>query len=288
MPLAQALATVGTMPHTHSHGGEHADLLDLDAHVLGGYLEELVGWTGDLAPADVRTVVDVGAGTGVGAVALARRFDAAEVVALDRSELMLERTLGAAACAGVAGRVRDVPADLDTAWPSSVDRADVVWASSSLHEVADPQRLLRDVLAVLPPGGVLVVVEIDGLPQVLPDDVGDGLGERCTAALLDAGWNSHPDWTPHLEQAGFEPADRRTVVSGSAADPAVTSRFARAWLRRMRGGLDGRLPAADLAVLDRLLADTGPGAVLDGPDLVVRGSRTAWAAHCPISSGGSR
>ena len=160
------------MPHSHAPAAahsDHADLLDLDAQVLGGYLDELVGWTADLAPAEVGTVVDVGAGTGVGAVALARRFTRAEVVALDRSEPMLQRTLAAATGAGVADRVRAVPADLAAAWPSSVGRADVVWASSSLHEVADPERLLRDVHAVLPPGGLLVVVEIDGLPQVLPD-----------------------------------------------------------------------------------------------------------------------
>jgi len=271
------------MPHPHSHppGGDHADLLDLDAQVLGGYLEELVGWTAGLAPAEVRTVVDVGAGTGVGAVALARRFDAAEVVALDRSELMLQRTLAAAAGAGVADRVRAEPADLDTEWPSSVDRADVVWASSSLHEVADPERLLSDVLAALLPGGLLVVVEIDGLPRVLPDDVGAGLGERCTVALLEAGWNHHPDWAPLLQRAGFEQVDRRTVVSGSSADPAATSRFARAWLRRMRRGLDGRLPADDLALLDSILVDPAS-------DFVVRGCRTAWAARRPLSSGGSR
>ena len=284
MPSPHELASVVAMPHphSHSHGADHADLLDLDAQVLGGYLDELTGWTADLAPVEVRTVVDVGAGTGVGTVALARRFAPADVVALDRSEPMLQRTLAAAASAGLAGRVRAVPADLDTAWPSSVGAADVVWASSSLHEVADPERLLRDVLDVLPPGGLLVVVEIDGLPQVLPDDIGDGLGKRCTAALLAAGWNSHPDWTPHLERAGFEVADRRTVVSGSSADPATTSRFARAWLGRMRGGLAGRLAADDLALLDAVLADPGS-------DFAVRGTRTAWVARRPVpSSGGTR
>ena len=51
---------------------------------------------------------------------------------------------------------------------------------------------------------------------------------------------------------------------------------------RMRGGLDGRLPADDLAALDRLLADSDTG-------FAVRGSRTAWAARRPLDpSGGSR
>jgi SAM-dependent methyltransferase len=224
----------------------------------------------------------------VGTLALARRFPSAEVVAVDRAAAMLHRTLAAARDAGLTGRVREVPVDLDEAWPSEVDGVDVVWASSSLHEVADPDRLLRDVLDALHPGGLLVVVEIDGLPQVLPDDVGAGLGWRCTAALIDAGWNAHPDWRPHLERAGFEAVEQRTVVSESSADPSTTARYARAWLGHVRRALDGRLGADDLATLDRLLADTGPDAVLDRPDSV-RGSRTAWAARRPVSHlGGSR
>jgi tRNA1(Val) A37 N6-methylase TrmN6 len=97
----------------------HATLLDLDARVFAGYLDELVGWTASLAPPPVRTVVDLGAGTGVGALALAARFPGADVVAVDRNAGALPR----------ADRVRCVVADLDDGWPASVDRADVVWAS---------------------------------------------------------------------------------------------------------------------------------------------------------------
>jgi ubiquinone/menaquinone biosynthesis C-methylase UbiE len=295
------VATVRCVTQTHSHhhhGSVHstedlAGLLDLDAAVLGAYLDTLVGWAASLAPDGVRRVVDVGAGTGAGTVALARRFDSAEVVAVDRSAEMLHRTLAAAEVAAVAGRVRAVPADLDDAWPP-VGAADVVWASSSLHEVADPDRLLREVLAALHPGGLLVVVEMDALPQVLPAQVGAGLGERCGTALAEAGWNAHPDWRPHLERAGFEVVDRRTVALESSADPATTAAYARAWLRHVRRGLDGRLGADDLAALDALLSDTGPDAVLDPSRVAVRGGRTAWAARRPAPrpdpspSGGTR
>jgi ubiquinone/menaquinone biosynthesis C-methylase UbiE len=302
MRWTHILATVPdvTQAHSHSHGSgpDHltadlADLLDLDAAVLGGYLDDLVGWASSLAPDGVRRVVDLGAGTGVGTVALARRFGSAEVVAVDRSAEMLHRTLAAAEVAGVAGRVRAVPADLDDAWPP-VGTPDVVWASSSLHEVAEPDRLLRGILAGLRPGGLLVVVEMDALPQVLPAAVGAGLGERCGAALAEAGWNAHPDWEPHLQRAGFEVVEQRTVALGSSADPSTTAAYARAWLRHVRRGLDGRLAAGDLAALDVLLADTGPDAVLAPSRVAVRGSRTAWAARRPAPdpdpsrSGGTR
>jgi hypothetical protein len=49
----------------------------------------------------------------------------------------------------------------------------------------------------------------------------------------------------------------------------------------VRRAVDGRSAADDVATLDRLLADTGPDAVLDRGDLVVHGSRTAWAARRP-------
>jgi ubiquinone/menaquinone biosynthesis C-methylase UbiE len=66
-----------------------------------------------------------------------------------------------------------------------------VWAASSLHEVADPDRVLSNVYAALHAGGLLVVVEMDDLPRFLPDDVGlgrPGLEARCHAALAQAGW----------------------------------------------------------------------------------------------------
>ena len=267
--------------HRHSSDGDLAELLALDALVLGGYLDPLTAWVQTLAPDPVLTVVDLGAGTGVGSLALARRFGSAEVVAVDRSAEMLHRTSAAARAAGCADRLRTVQADLDESWPTEIGGADVVWASSSLHEVADPDRVLGDVFTAMRSGGLLAVVEMDALPQVLPDDVGAGVGGRCTAALVEAGWNAHPDWRPYLERAGFEVIEQRTVPLGSSADPATTSRYARAWLRHVRRALEGRLPTGDLATLDRVLADSGPDSVLDRPDLGVRGRRTAWAARRP-------
>ncbi len=75
------MATVPDVPHLHDHHSSHpgpgdlAALLDLDAAVLGGYLDDLIGWAAALAPDGVRTVVDLGAGPGRGTVALARRAD---------------------------------------------------------------------------------------------------------------------------------------------------------------------------------------------------------------------
>ena len=88
---------------------------------------------------------------------------------------------------GVADRVRAIQADLDAAWPA-IDTVDLVWASSSLHHMADPDRVLTEVFAAIRPGGLLVVAELDSFPRFLPDDLGlgrPGLEARCHAVLAE-------------------------------------------------------------------------------------------------------
>jgi SAM-dependent methyltransferase len=272
----------GSADHDGAHAGDLPDLLDLDAQVLGGYLPAVTAWVAEHV-VDVRLVLDLGAGTGVGSVALAERFPVADVVAVERSSAMVDRLAATGRAHGLTGRLRVVPADLDEDWPA-LGRADVVWAASSLHEVADPARVLRAAHDALRPGGVAVVVEMDGLPGLLPDDVRagrPGLEARCHEALAAAGWNAHPHWSPTLADAGFDVVERRRfpVVVGPGHPRA--EEYARATLRHQRRALTDHLPAEDLATLDRLLADHGPDALLAGTRLTLRGSRTAWLARRP-------
>lgn len=274
--------------HGHPHGEGLARLLDLDAAMSGASWEDVTTWATQDGVGSPERIVDLGAGTGVGALTLARRFPAAEVVAVDRSPAMLDRLRAAARDQGLAGRVSAVHADLDAAWPA-VGAADLVWASSFLHEVADPGALLGNARAGLRPGGLLVVVEMDGLPRFLPDDLGigrPGLEPRCHQALADAGWNAHPDWRPLLERTGFEVHGPHTVSTTAPQEQSATARYAQAWLSHMRPALQDRLAADDLAVLDQLLTPDHPGALLHRQDLTFRASRTVWAARRPGPQGG--
>jgi SAM-dependent methyltransferase len=275
--------------HHHDSGPENhdetglADLLDLDAEVLGSHLDEMTEWVGQHAPHDPHTIVDVGAGTGTGSLALARRFETAEVVAIDRSTVMLERLRATALEQGLPERLRAVQADLDIGWPE-VGAADLVWAASSLHHFADPDRVLGDVYATLKPGGLLVVIEMDALPRFLPDDFGlgrPGLESRCHETVAQANWNSHPDWRPHLERAGFEIVAQRGVTVELDPAPPSTGRYAHAYLRRIRSAFDGQLAADDIDTLDQLLSTDSPHGLLRRNDLTVHGSRSAWAARRP-------
>jgi SAM-dependent methyltransferase len=282
--------------HQHQHGpgtddAAMAELLDLDAEVLHAYLSEVTGWISELA-ADppARRILDLGSGSGTGTFALLRRFEGAEATAVDMSAQLLHHLGDRARALGVADRVRTVEADLDTAWPD-LGTFDLVWASASLHHMAEPDRVLTDVLAALRPGGLLAVAEMGAspFPRFLPDDLGlgrPGLEERCHAALAVTHAADVPhlgsDWAARLSRAGFTiEAERRFVIDLKAPLPAATGRYAQASLGRLRAHLDTRLGADDLATLDTLLDSSGPAGLLRRDDLTVRTERTVWAARHP-------
>ncbi|MBP2414491.1 SAM-dependent methyltransferase [Arthrobacter stackebrandtii] len=268
--------------HAHTTDAELADTLELDALILGSYLEEASAWAAELMPEAPATIIDVGAGSGAGTLALARRFPEAQLTALDKSADMLERTLAAATEGGFGARTAGLQADLDGGWPASA-AADLLWASSSLHELADPERTMAEMFAALNRGGVLLVVEMDALPSFLPDILAEdsaiepGLEGRLHAVLAARGWNHHPDWTAGLEGAGFA-VERRHFPSEGSTTPELAARYGRAFLGRMASALEGSASPADLASLALLLGD-GPESLERRGGLVVRGHRTGWAAR---------
>jgi SAM-dependent methyltransferase len=276
-------------PVAEADSGALAELLDLAAEVLHSYLSGVTAWIGELAAGQpVRRILDLGCGTGTGAVALLERFEGADVIAVDVSAPMLDRLRGKARNLGVADRIRAVQADLDATWPA-IGTVDLVWASASLHHLADPDRVLAEVLAALRPGGLLTVTELESFPRFLPDDLGlgrPGLEARCHAVLAErrAGELPHlgSDWGSRLATAGLTiQAEQTFAIDLRPPLPAPAGRYAQATLRRLRSGLDGQLSAGDLAELDTLIDSDGPGSVLRREDLTVRTARTVWVARRP-------
>ena len=150
---------------------------------------------------------------------------------------------------------------------------------------------MADMFAHLSPGGLLLVVEMDSLPSFLPERAREcensesGLESRLHAALASNGWNQYPEWTAGLERAGFVVERRHFPTAGSATGGTtqeLAARYGRIFLNKIRGALAESASAADLAALEVLLGD-GPGSLERRGDLVVRGHRTAWAAHKPVS-----
>lgn len=282
--------------HTPDHGARHghhqdhdsdgqAQLLDLDAEVLAEHMAAITAWLPlKTAP---RQIVDLGCGTGAGTFALLDRFPDAHVTAVDAAAGHLQRLREKACARGVAERVRAVQADLDHAdWPG-LGLPDLVWASASMHHMADPDRALRKVHRMLAPGGLFAVVELAGLPRFLPEGAPadrPGLEERCHAATdrFHAEHVSHrgADWGPMLTAAGFTVEGERTVtvhIEGSHSE--AIGRYALGTLRRLRDTVAGVLGAEDIAALGRLLDTDGPHSILRRDDLAVRTERTVWAAR---------
>lgn len=280
------------MPHDHSHESSHdhdepdivgmAELADLDAEVMHQYVSDVTAWVATAMPAPER-VLDLGAGTGTGTVALAARFESADITAIDASDDMLGHAREKIAERRLGDRVRTLVADLDVGWPV-LPPVDLVWASLSLHHLADPQRVLANVYGALRPGGMLAVLEMGRPPRFLPDDLGigrPGLEERLHDAVAALHAEAMPtigtDWRPRFERAGFTPVDAREFsLALEPPLPAATPRYALTYLRRVRPRLDDRFAEDDLATLDTLLADAGPHSILERGDLRVSGSRSGW------------
>ncbi|WP_045745847.1 class I SAM-dependent methyltransferase [Actinoplanes rectilineatus] len=280
--------------HGHGHGhGDHdhgadeglRELLDLDAEITRDELAALTARIADLAgDHPVRDIIDIGSGTGTGTFALLRRFPDAVSTVVDTSDDMLSHLTTTARGHGLDARIRPLRADLDAAWPAAPDSADLIWASSSLHHMADPDRVLRDIHATLRPGGVLAVVEMADMPRFLPEDLGfgtPGLEERCHAAMEKTRAEHVPhirsDWTSRLTAAGFTVDSHRTLdVSIPAPLPPAARRYAAATLGRFRHGLVDTLAPEDRATLDTLLDGDEPLSLRHRADLSLTSSRDVW------------
>ena len=259
--------------------------MDLDAEVLRAYLDEVMGLIHAAATGPTRRILDLGSGTGTGALALLRQFGSAEVIAVDASASMLERLRTKARQLGLSDAIRTVQADLDTQWPA-VGPVDLAWASASMHHLADPDRVLGEIFGAIRPGGLLAVAELSSFPRFLSGDLGAGLEERCHAILAEARARDLPhigdDWGTRLAKAGFAvEQDRTFAIDLTPPLPAAAGRYARASLGRARTGLAGRISDADLATLDALLDDDSPESILRRDDLRVHTTRTLLLARRP-------
>lgn len=271
---------------SHDADAQHdqADILDLDAEVLAEHIASITAWLP--VKADPRHIVDLGCGTGAGTLALLTRFPDARVTAVDTSTSHLNRLREKADAAGLANQVRTVQADLDGDWPD-LGTPELVWASASMHHMADPDRTLRRVRDTLAPDGLFAVVELAGFPRFLPPDAPadrPGLEERCHAAVDQHHARQMPhrgaDWGTKLTAAGFTVEGERTVtVNLGPPHPDSVGRYALSSLTRMRGAVAETLSPEDLTAFDQLLDTDSPQSILRRADLTVRTERAVWAAR---------
>lgn len=274
--------------HHHDHDHQHhdhglADLLDLDAAVLADALHTVHADIERLTDAPVRTILDLGAGSGTGTFGLLRHFPAAHATAIDASDDMLTHLTHRAEELGLGARITTIRADLDDAVPA-VEPADLAWASASLHHLADPDQTLEQVVAAIRPGGLMAVVELAGMPRFLPDDSPGGAAEAHAHALHAADRaidmpTMGVDWGARLAAAGLVlESHREIVVDLTDPLPAAAGAYASATLERILGSVAERLTPDDRSALEALL-DGGPDDVSHRADLMVRTTRWLWIAR---------
>lgn len=107
----------------------------------------------------VGSLLDVGCGPGNIAMKLAQRCPQLTIVGLDRSRNMVRAACRAAAEAGVEGHVFFLQANAGEL-PCPGGQYDVVLSNSVLHHLADPSKVLEEMLRVAKPDGVIVVRDL--------------------------------------------------------------------------------------------------------------------------------
>jgi SAM-dependent methyltransferase len=271
----------GPAPEQHA---ELAELLDLDAVLGARVLSQAMDAASRALGTAPRVIVDLGAGTGTGTLALAGRFGDSRVHSIDASPGMLDRLRAAATAAGMADRVEAHLLDLDGDWPAVAPaNVDLAWAALSLHHVTDPDRLLQQAYGTLRPGGVLVVIEMTRATSYEPADLGTsraGLGERIVGTLAAHGFPVTADWTAALASAGFAPVSRFETIFAAAAGTAEGARYLELQFALNRALLADGVGVDDLAALDSVIAALAAGR----SDISLTSGRIIWVAERPSAA----
>ncbi|MFF1919655.1 class I SAM-dependent methyltransferase [Streptomyces sp. NPDC058221] len=280
--------------HGHHHDAAHPDwdvmgpLLERNAELSSGQYTQAARWIATRPDAPkVRRIVDIGSGPGVIACLLAEAFPEAEVVAVDGTPALLERTRDRAHRLGLGDRVTTLHADL----PAELGRAgeaDLIWAGNALHHLGDQRAALAGFAGLLRPGGTVALVEGGLQPRQLPRDLGfgrPGLEERLDViqaeafeqmrADLPGTKRETEDWAALFTAVGLAPQGTRSFLLDL---PAPLTDVARdhviAEFGRRRAGLGERLDAEDNAMLDRLLDPEDPAGLHRRTDTFLLLART--------------
>ncbi|MCA9117999.1 MAG: class I SAM-dependent methyltransferase [Planctomycetaceae bacterium] len=113
---------------------------------------------GDSLPARL-TVLDVGTGTALIPIELCRQAPAVVVTAVDASAEMLRLAERNIAAAHLADRIQPLRCDARTI-PVPAARFDLVISNSIIHHLADPLPVVREMVRVLKPGGLLFLRDL--------------------------------------------------------------------------------------------------------------------------------
>ncbi len=284
--------------HGHVHddfdwAASAARLADWD-ELEQGRNQEIVDWL-DVAPGHL--VVDVGSGAGGMAAALLGAVGTTgTVVIVDGARELL--AVARQRVERPDHNLVAVHADLEQGSLSSVldvRPVDLVHASSVLHHLDDELAAIRDLAAVVRPGGRVAVAEGGLGTRFLPDDCGigePGLEHRLAAAHDAWFWSevrpagatvrTGQGWDVLLGEAGLvDVAVRSFLLDVPPLLDESTRRVVGATLAGQAAWTDERLDRDDRATLARLLDDDDPQSIMRRRDVYVLGVRTVHVGTVP-------
>ncbi len=152
-------------------------------------------------------VVELATGTGLIALAIAPLVRS--VIGIDLSEAMVAIARGKAASVGAANATFRVRDGASTGLPD--ESADVVIACNVLHVMPDPERLVREMLRLAKPGGLIVVASYCH---------GQNLLTRCVSYLLGLkGFEARQKWS--IQGLRTFLAENGLVITSEAMIPGV-------------------------------------------------------------------
>lgn len=244
--------------HQHQMNKHQLAALEHEGELASGLVGEALAVTASLfrhAGSEVRRVVDLGSGPGVGTGALVMTFPDATVVAVDNSAAMLQRAAARAAGLGHADRVETRLLDLDGDL-RSLGSCDLAWAAMSIHHAHDEVATLRALRSLIAPLGLLCVLE-----RAEPMSV------RCVDELGRAGiWDrlaeAHGRWFEHMRPR-LPGAMKAEVYASMLAEAGLDVVIDRQLARNVEVPRDPRLHEFIAELLRKSLTNLAPFAAED-------------------------
>ncbi len=179
-----------------SRAAEHYDEVAVLQREIGQRMMERLA----LVRLQPDVILDLGAGTGVAAVELARRYRRARILALDFAFPML---LKARRRGGWLHRPRCLCADLEQL-PLRSGSVDLIYSNASLQWSNDLEQAFKELLRVLKPGGLLMFTTFG------PDTL-----KELRAAWSEVDGNSHVSGFPDMHDVGD------ALVRARFGDPVI-------------------------------------------------------------------
>lgn len=104
------------------------------------------------------TILDVGAGSGYFSLAIAEKITTGKVICFDLSDEMLQHLKMAAAKKGLTNRIQIVKGEAGVIKIDN-ETVDLVVSNGVFHELAQPDKVLQEMVRVLRPDGWVIVTD---------------------------------------------------------------------------------------------------------------------------------